>query len=613
MNTPDARAKTTFLQKALLILFGFVLVFALEGALRLAGVGGPTSIYVMGKDSSGRDVYVTNQALNRRLFFPVTGDETNFPRPQMPYTRFPVKKEPGTFRFFTVGASSSVAMPYGPNAAFTSFLREMIAAGMAGTKVEGINASMTAVSSYQVGRWVSEILDRYDPDLVVVYTGHNEFYGVLGAGSAMSVGSNRTLTRVFQKIQETALYALVAEAIEKAKRPTAGTPRAQPLESLTRNRQIRVDGPVHRATEEAFRKNLEGMASKAERKRVPIVFCTPVSNRAACAPMGPMHREGFPEESAAAWERAVQTGDSYLRLGEWEDGRAEYLGAARMDSTHAGVLYRLGLLEASRGEWGAARRYLDEAVLHDGVRLRASNRIVDVVRKTAEAHREKGGVALADVIRRFEEESPGGLVGSDLILEHIHMNGRGHYLAATEIYETLRGSGLFPGMGESGNLPYEEACRLVGYGPLDDAFAAAFTAVMLRRWPFDGTFRNEARIRFMENRMEEAREAMDAVEREAFDAHPVGASILQLYHRVGRGYLDAGEYGKAAVRFRLLTEMLPIVPEPWLDLARSLAGAGRTDEAREAIREALSLGAAPEIISSDPLLAPLSDPLSDSH
>ncbi|MFH1277274.1 MAG: tetratricopeptide repeat protein [Candidatus Eisenbacteria bacterium] len=605
MSTTAPRVKTTLYQKAFLLLFGFLLVIALEGVLRIAGVGGPTGLYVKTKDGRGREVYVTNQALNRRLFFPVTGDKTNFPRPQMPYSRFSVKKDPGTFRFFTAGASSSVAMPYGPNAAFTNFLREMIAAGMPGAKVEGINASMTAVSSYQVGRWVGEILDRYDPDLVLVYTGHNEFYGVLGAGSAMSVGPNRTVTRIFQSVQETAIYALLAGAIEKVKRPREGAPRAQPLESLTRDRQIRVDGPMHRATEAAFRENLEEMASKAERKRVPIVFCAPVSNRAACGPMGPMHREDFPEESLPSWDRTIQTGDSYLRLGELDEARTEYLRAAKEDSTHAGLLFRLGLLEANRGEWGAARRYLDEAVLHDGVRLRASDRIVDVVRRVAEAHRSGGYVHLADLIRRFEDESPGGLVGSNLILEHIHMNGRGHYLAASEIYETLLRSGRFPGMGEGGRLSYEEACRRTGYGPLDDAFAASFMAVMLRRWPFEGTFGNEAEIRFMEARVREAREKMDPVEREAFDGHPVGATVLQLYHRVGKAWLEAGEYEKAAVRFRLLAEMLPVVPQAWIDLARSLAGAGREEEARGALGEAVHLGADPAATAADPLLAPL--------
>lgn len=605
MKSTDSHRPTTALQKAFLLLFGIFLVVLLEGALRIAGVGGSTSLYVKSTDRYGREVYVSNQALNRRLFFPVTGADSNFPRPQMPHAVFSVKKEPGTFRFFTVGASSSVAMPFAPNVAFNNYLREMIAAGMPGRKVEAINTSMTAVSSYQVAQWVDEILDRYDPDLVVVYTGHNEFYGVLGAGSAMSVGSNRALTLLFQRVQETALYALVAAAIEKVKSPPEDSPKAQPLESLTKNREIRVDSPVHRAAEKSFGENLDHMARHAEERGTPIFFCTPASNRAACSPMEPMHREDFPASSAAGFDRMLQAGDSWLRLGDLEKAGAEYAKAEAEDSTHADALYRLGVVAAERGEWADARRHFDDALLFDGVRLRASERIVDAIRRVAKEHEKHGLVHLVDVIRRFEDDSPGGLVGSNLILEHIHMNGRGHYLAAAAIYDALLGSGLFPAMTDAGGLSFDEAAKRVGYGPLDRAYAASFMQVMLRRWPFKGTFGGENQIRFMDARLREAREELDPVERQVFDSHPAGATVLHLYHRVGVAYLEAGDFDKAAERFRLITSMLPRVPEPWVLLAESLARGGHEAEAKDALAEALFCGLDRTAVEKDNVLAKL--------
>jgi len=606
MSGDTNRVRTTPAQKVILLLFGVLLLAGAEGVLRLAGVGGATTLFVKEKDRTGRAVYVTNNALNRRLFFPVTSDEGNFPRPQIPLARFPVKKDPDTFRFFVVGASSSVAMPYAPNVAFASHLKEMVAAGLPGRKVEMINASMTAVSSYQVGRWVSEILGRYDPDLLVVYTGHNEFYGVLGAGSAMSVGTNRVFTRFFQHLQDRAFYSLIAGLLEKTWRPSPDGPKAQPLESLTKNREIRIDSELHRTVERNFRANLDEMIRRASKKSVPMLVCTPVSNRAACAPMGPVHRFDFPEEERSRYDRLVRSGDARARLGEWPKAEREYLEALAVDSTEAGLLYRLGVVYEGWERYDEAHRFFDRALLRDGVRLRASDRIVDVVRDAVRRGAEESDVRLVDVIRRFESESTGGLVGSGLILEHIHMNGRGHYLAASEAYETLLENRLIDRLGPAGRLTFEEASRRVGYAELDRAYASSFMQIMLRRWPFKGTFRDEDLIRYMEEEMNDARSKLSPIEREVFDTHPVGSTVLHLYHRVGQALIDAGEYELAAKRFRLITGMLPLLPEPYYLLALSLAGYGETEEAREMLEEAVRLN--PELGAAalkETLLAPL--------
>jgi tetratricopeptide (TPR) repeat protein len=601
MNRSVSRAETTVVQKVLLVLFGIILVFLLEGALRLAHVGGNNSLYVRDKDWEGREVWVSNDALNKRLFFPVTGEKTNFPRPQLPFARFPVEKAPGTFRLFVVGASSVAAMPYAPNASFANFLRVMIAAGMPDVRVEGINTSMTAVSSYQETDWVDEILGRYDPDLVVVYTGHNEFYGVLAAGSAMSVGESRTAARLFLAVQKTAIYSLVAGIIEKTRRPPAGDPTAQPLESLTRDRGIRLESGMHRAAEENFRANLEQMVRRAEKAKVPIVLCTPACNRASCSPLGPIHGEGFPSADAAAWDRLLQTGDSRVRLGELEKASGEFEAALRMDSTHAGLLYRLGLVRRESGAAGEARRYFDRALLRDGVRLRASEPFVDIVRETVRAHEADGLVYLADVVDRFAAESPDSLTGSNLILEHVHLNGLGHYLAADEILEAALEGGLLPGFDRTRRLSFEEACRRAGFSALDEAYASSFTEYMLQRWPFKGTYRNEEQIRFMRERLREEQTKLDPIERAVFDAQPFGGTALHLHHNVGRAYLEAGEFAKAAEQFRTLTELLPILPDVQILYGRALLGSGRWADAEAAARQAVFL--APENAEARTLLA----------
>jgi len=53
--------------------------------------------------------------------------------------------------------------------------------------VEVINTAMAAVNSYTLLDFADEIIAE-KPDAVLIYAGHNEFYGALGVGSAESFG-----------------------------------------------------------------------------------------------------------------------------------------------------------------------------------------------------------------------------------------------------------------------------------------------------------------------------------------------------------------------------------------------------------------------------------------
>ena len=54
---------------------------------------------------------------------------------------------------------------------------------------------LSAVGSHVVLDFARELLD-YEPDLFIVYSGHNEFYGVYGVGSSLAVGGGSWMTRL---------------------------------------------------------------------------------------------------------------------------------------------------------------------------------------------------------------------------------------------------------------------------------------------------------------------------------------------------------------------------------------------------------------------------------
>ncbi len=79
---------------------------------------------------------------------------------------------------------------------------------------EVINLSLTAVNSYTVLDFGKQLF-KYQPDAVLIYTGHNEYYGALGIGSTSYLGSNRFLVQTLIKVREFKIVQLVNNCIRR--------------------------------------------------------------------------------------------------------------------------------------------------------------------------------------------------------------------------------------------------------------------------------------------------------------------------------------------------------------------------------------------------------------
>ena len=66
--------------------------------------------------------------------------------------------------------------------------------------VEVINLGISAVNSYTLFDQVDEIIEQ-KPDAILIYAGHNEFYGALGVGSNENLGGFPAFVRFYLKLQ----------------------------------------------------------------------------------------------------------------------------------------------------------------------------------------------------------------------------------------------------------------------------------------------------------------------------------------------------------------------------------------------------------------------------
>ena len=88
--------------------------------------------------------------------------------------RFSANKAPRTFRIFCLGGSTTYGRPYNDHTSYVGWLRELLPLADDRRQYEVINAGGISYASYRVASLMDELCG-YEPDLFVVYMGHNEF------------------------------------------------------------------------------------------------------------------------------------------------------------------------------------------------------------------------------------------------------------------------------------------------------------------------------------------------------------------------------------------------------------------------------------------------------
>lgn len=84
------------------------------------------------------------------------------------------EKPSGCYRIFSMGGSTTYGRPYDDRTSFSGWLREYLKVAATEHPWEVINAGGVSYASYRVALLMEELI-QYEPDLFIIYTGHNEF------------------------------------------------------------------------------------------------------------------------------------------------------------------------------------------------------------------------------------------------------------------------------------------------------------------------------------------------------------------------------------------------------------------------------------------------------
>jgi len=386
--------------------------------------------------------------------------------PELKDELFRVTRTPNSIRIFCLGESSMFGVPYTMTATIPAMVRKQLRALYPDREVEVINAAASAINSSVILEMAREITDL-QPDLVLIYLGHNEFYGPGGVGASWT---EKHLPFV-ASLGRAAGRLLVVQKVNALFAPSA----AKPARELTLMHQVSNDTEVRLSSEDAVRifrvyeANVRGIVEELRAHRIPVVFSDAASNL-----LFPPFK--YDRVAGGAEEAIVQA----FRDGSYAALETQLKRLSAADSTNAFVNFWLGRTELMLGSHDDARRSLIRAKDEDLLKFRAPERTNAILRSVCTGE----GIPMLSSDSLLRAASPHGISDTALFWEHVHPNARGYYMIANLFVRTLLEHGLLPDPagGMRPPLPFDRDSLSLCF--LDLAFGDMSIRSLTSHWPF---------------------------------------------------------------------------------------------------------------------------------
>lgn len=531
----------------------------LELGLRMVGYGHAPGFWRREKDAQGRRSIRENWWVTIPFFSPEL-----MRRPQ-PFRL--EEKTADSYRIFVLGSSAAMGDPE-PSFSLARILETMLRAAYPKTKFEVINAGITAINSHVV-RGIAEDCAKLQPDLFIVYEGNNEVIGPFGPGTIFTpVLKSPAAVRAAITLRGLRLGQALTALARKTKN-VSGTPADWGGMQMFLQHEIRADDQRLDQTEHFFASNLRAIAEAGVRSGARVILGTVLTNQKDFSPFQSRHHQGFSEEQARAWDAVFNAGSEASTTGDWSTAERHFREALTIDDDFAEGHFRLArvLLRAQKTE--EARREFQRALDLDVLRFRTDSRLNETIRRVAATAGE--GVILADLVKAGEADSPGGILGDELLYEHVHLSFRGTYVVARNLFqhvaEDLRRRGRLDATPLAEPLPIDEVRRRLAFTTYEQAMIVKELLARVQRSPFTGQSSNPQRIAGLKQRdsraaqlltLPESAESIFAIYDQAIAANP---SDWVLHRNYGMALAALHQGARAKTHLQNVLEVIPDDPD----------------------------------------------------
>ena len=503
----------------LFIIIPILFFVLLETSLRIFNYGNDNTVWV----DISQDMQILNPEIGYRYFF----STKNLPFSVESFI-YKEKRE-NSFRVFVVGASSAAGYPYLSSASFSKFIRKKSEIFYPEKMIEVANFSMSAINSYTIRDLMPELLQK-EPDLILIYLGHNEYYGALGVGSLESLGSSRFVVNTtlwLNKFKTIELLRNIVKALSgmfsSGSEITGGTMMAQ----LAKDKLIEYNSDIYWDGIHQFEGNLRDILSMCKEANVPVIASTVTSNLRDQKPFVPVKDSEYPPA-----DQTFLDAESRLRAGNTDSAKGLFIYAKELDA----------------------------------LRFRAPEAMNNVITRLCKEFNFPF-VRSDSLLNSISEY---GIVGDNLMTDHLHPNVKGYQMIGNLFFSAMKKNGFLP-TNEPSDLDESTADSLVyayyNFTFLDSTIADFRIKILKNDWPYINPANQLPR-----NRLIRLNNLIDSLSIEVIDGR---TSREQARLKVAASYLKQNQFDDYATEMAALIDEFPFLYKYYNSTSRELIAAGK--------------------------------------
>ncbi len=564
------------------LLLGILLVVALEWCVRYAlDVRIPPLVVDLVKDGK-RTLRSINPDYARRFFSGV--DVTGMRMTPYPFVE---PRPPNALRVVVVGGSTVQGYPHPRRLTASAYIQAMLQKALPDQHIEVFNLGITAISSFAVARTVEDAM-VLEPDAVVIYTGHNEIYGVYGSASLSQGGSSLWAKELHYRAMQWGLTTLVRRALQPLAE-SGGEVSTSLLRVMSAAGTVADDDARRGMAEENLRANVLDMIETTRAHGAVPILCTVASNERGFAPA--YIEPPVESRDLADWKDRLGRAQDLYNARDYAASLDDFDGLVEAYGASAWTQFFRGRCLEMMGRDAEARRAYIRARDLDPTPWRASSALSEIIRTTA---REQGA-AWMDGEALFAQYSPPAGIGWELMDDHVHPSARGQVLLARGIAEVLLEQIGSDRASETIGLADETYEAIQGDTPLERLAVYHDMHILLSEEPMSRG--NEQQAATLAEQADSLWKVLAPGEQSGYQRWRSGKGPAILALNAADQLFASGDIQRAAIYYRAASLEEPFTPwgDMWATLrwGRSLqlsTGLGQAERARiKAMQERLSL------------------------
>ena len=501
--------------------------------LRAAGKFAPQPLFI---DAPNKQGYLQpNPNIMQRFF--AKPEMTPKISPEIHY--FSAEKPPDSFRIVVQGGSTAAGFPYGRWGSLARMLQQRFKRIYPEKNIEIINTAIALANSAVLLDFNREI-QSIQPDLVIIYAGHHEFFSAMPV-DANVMPFNVNNLRLYGFV--TSLYDqyVVSESttiVPVVNASQSSTEHSTSISNIARKKLIPFNSESYKRSVAQFSHNLALLLQAYQHAGIPVMIGNLVSNESDQVPFS-----GVPQFNTAQLQRWL------LQPQLQKQQLATALQNDNSQRDPALIQYLIGQLAASSGDFNKAREHFRRARDLDKLRLRAPMEFNQIIADIAAKH----AAILVDVDARMRKDTRNGLIGAQHMWTHLHPTERGYFVLADAFLQGFEQQNYITDV-----MKYPDNHQLAWserpISKVDLLYAKYKVDQLTGSYPFT-TRPTTAEI-----------PKGDPIETNAVLARINGAPWIELNHRLVPQYHQAQDFQQDALLSGLLADALPDNPS-WAYIA----------------------------------------------